>query len=123
MNTNLAIAVLAIVLGSTTMSRAGEANGEPFPYAADPQLTSGYPFVSDNGQTHHPIPTGNTVQPSTLALLEPAFGAEQVIHTANSLPARATAGTVAYTQAQFLKQAADRAIGRVREAGPPRPLG
>ncbi len=81
---------------------AGEGNGDPFPFRANPHVATGPAFVADTGSSAYPQPTGNRVQLSSLAQLEPAPGSEAPIQTAHSLPRGAGQGTVAYAQMQSL---------------------
>ena len=115
-STTLAI-LLVVASGTASRAESGEGHGNPFPFQAGHQLTAGNPFVSDTTQTVHPEMTGNTVQPSSLHTLEAAFGAEAIVHTANSLPPGATQGTVAFAQGKSLERA--RVPARVLEAGAP----
>jgi len=102
---------------------AGEGNGDPFPFRANAHVVSGPAFVADAGSEAYPQPTGNRVQPSSLAQLEPAPGSEAPVQTAHSLPRGAGQGTVADAQMQSLHRywAARSASGRYLEVGSARP--
>lgn len=97
-------AALALTLASGQAFAEGEGNGEPFFFHADGQVTDGRAVVADTGQDHYPDLTGNSAQPSSMAQLEPAFGAEAPIQTASSLPRGSGDGTVAYAQAESVKR-------------------
>lgn len=73
-------------------------------------LTSGQAFAEGEG---------NSAQPSSLARLEPAFGNEAAIQTANSLPRGSGSGAVAYAQARSVNRylAARPLAARILEAG------
>ena len=122
--TALAAAVLALGLTAGQAFAEGEGNGDPFPFQAAPQVATGRAFVADTGSAQYPQPTGNSAQPSSLAALEPAFGSEAPVQTANSLPRRSGDGTVAYAQAQSIGRhfAARARHERSLEAGVTRPL-
>ena len=81
-----------------------EGNGDPFPFQAGVQATAGSPFVTETGSTAYQRTTGNTVQPSALARLEPASGSEAVLQTAGSLPRGFDNGSVASTQARSVNR-------------------
>ncbi len=99
-----AVSVLVAVLSSGQVLAESEGNGDPFPFHAAAQATSGSPFVSETWTDSHPRATGNTVQASSLAALEPAAGSEAPVHTAQSLPSGFGRGTVAYAQAASLSR-------------------
>ena len=101
---------------------AGEGNCDPFPFQANARMTTGPAITADTGSSAYPQMRGS-VQPSSLAQLEPAFGSEAPIQTALSLPRGAGKGTVAYAQMQslnrFLTARSER--GRYLEVGVTRP--
>lgn len=99
-----AISVLAAILSSGQVLAESEGNGDPFPFYAAAQATGGSPFVSEAWADSHPLATGNTVQASSLAALEPAAGSEAPVHTAQSLPIGFGRATVAYVQAASLSR-------------------
>jgi hypothetical protein len=127
MSTKIVLAAVTVAF-SLTASPAfaeSEGNGAPFGFRADYQITSGRAFVADTGSAAYPGLTGNTAQPSSLAQLQPAFGSEAPVQTANSLPRDSGVGTVAYAQAQSLNRhfAAQTQRARVLEAGVAQPRG
>ena len=101
---------------------AGESNIDPFPFQANAQITRSPALVADTGSSAYPQPRGG-VQPSCLAQLEPAFGSEAPIQTAQSLPRGAGKGTVANGQTPGLNRslAARSERGRYLEVGNARP--
>ncbi len=99
-----AVSVLAVIVSAGQVFAESEGNGDPFPVRAVAQVTGGNPFVSETWTEAHPRATGNTVQASSLAVLEPATGSEAPVHTAQSLPSGFGRGTVAYAQAASLSR-------------------
>lgn len=99
-----AISVLAVVLSAGQVFAESEGNGDPYPFRTAAQATGGRPFASETWTDAHPQATGNTVQVSSLAALEPAAGSEAPVHTAQSLPIGFGRGTVAYAQAASLSR-------------------
>ncbi len=71
-----------------------EGNGDPFPNRTVFQVVSGRVFVSDTGTAAYPMSTGNTAQPSSLALLQPSLGSEAQVQTAYSMPGSVWPGSV-----------------------------
>ncbi len=97
----LMIAAVSLVLSvSADRAFAGEGNGDPFPYQADAYVTARPALMADTGSGAYPQPTGNRVQPSSLAQLEPAAGSEGLIQSTLSLPRGAGAPTAAYAQTE-----------------------
>jgi hypothetical protein len=115
----LAAVTVAFSLATGPAFAESEGNGAPYVFRADNQSTSGRAFVADTGSAAYPSLSGNTTQPSSLAQLQPAFGSEAPVQTANSLPLNSGVGTVAYAQAQSLNRhfAAQTQRARVLEAG------
>ena len=99
-----AVSALAVALSASHASAESEGNGDPFPFRAAAQATGGRPFASETWTDANPQTTGNTVQASSLAALEPAAGNEAPVHTAQSLPSGFGRGTVAYAQAASLSR-------------------
>lgn len=102
MSARTVLAVASVLLG-LAVSQAfaeGEGNGEPFVTNASAQVTGGHPFVVDSGSAAYPDVTGDTAQPSGLASLEPAFGSEAAVQTANSLPNGSGSGTAPMAKAK-----------------------
>lgn len=99
-----AVSVLAVVLSAGQVLAESEGNGDPFPVRGTAQLANGSPFVTETWTEAHPQATGNAVQASSLAALEPAAGTEAPVHTAQSLPSGFGRGTVAYAQAASLSR-------------------
>ena len=119
--TLFATAALALSV-SAGWAFAGEGNSDPFPFQASAQTTTGPAFMADTGSSAYPQLRGNSVQPSSLARLEPAFGSEAPIQTPLSLPSGAGKGTVAYAQMQSLNRSAARSErARYLEVGAARP--
>ncbi len=86
MSTKSIFAVAAVALSlSAGYAFAGEGNGDPFAVQGDHQISSGRAFVTDTGSDAYPQMTGNATQPSSIALLAPAFG-DAPVQTASSLP-------------------------------------
>ncbi len=83
----LAVAAVALAL-SASYAFAGEGNSDPFAVQGDHQISRGRAFVADAGSAAYPELTGYTAQPSSLVQLQPAFGSEAPVQTANSLPGR-----------------------------------
>ncbi len=122
--TRTMFATIALALSvSAGGAFAGEGNGDPFPFQADAQTTTRPAFMADTGSSAYPEPRGNSIRPSSLAQLEPAFGSEAPIQTALSLPRGAGKGTVAYAQMQSLNRSltARSERGRYLEVGNTRP--
>ena len=123
MMTRTFFATAALALGvSAGGAFAGEGNGDPFPFQASAQVTKNPALVADTGSSAYPQPRGS-VQPSSLAQLEPAFGSEAPVQTALSLPRGAGKGTVADARMQGLSRslAARSERGRYLEVGNARP--
>lgn len=123
-----AVSVLAVVLSAGQVFAESEGNGDPFPFRAAAQATGGSPFAGETWTEAHPQATGNTVQASSLAALEPATGSEAPVHTAQSLPKGFGRGTVAYVQAASLScflasYGGSGPVGRFLTAGTTRPGG
>ena len=124
MITKMIIAAAGLVLSlSVGRAFAGEGNGDPFPYQANAYVTTGPALMADTGSAAYPQPTGNRVQPSSLAQLEPAPGSEAPIQTALSLPRGAGMGTTAYAQPRSVPRnlAARSERGRFMEVGRSQP--
>lgn len=121
--TYLAAAVFALNLSAGEAFAAGEGNGDPFPFQGNAQIATGPAFMADTGSAAYPQLTGNSIQPSSLSQLAPAFGNEAPIQTVLSLPRDAGKGTVAYAQMQSLNRslAARSERARYREVGNARP--
>jgi len=102
MSTKVILAAVAVAfsLAAGQAFAEGEGNGAPFVFAADGQVTKGRAFVADTGSEAYPNLTRSTTSPSSLAQLQPAFGSEAMIQTANSLPSGAGSGTMAYARVQ-----------------------
>lgn len=96
----LAAAAVAFSLVTGQAFAEGEGNGAPFVFYADGQVTKGRAFVTDTGSEAYPNLTRSTALPSSLAQLQPAFGSEAMVQTANSLPGRSGSGTMAYARMQ-----------------------
>ena len=89
-----ALAVLSLAASPALAENEGNAN--PFPYAAEAQVSSGSAFVNETWSQSHPQFTGNATQASSLAVLLPSSGSETPVMTANSMPLRAANGMAAY---------------------------
>ena len=101
MITKMILAATALVVSiSAGGAFAGEGNGDPFPFQTKAYVTARPAFMADTGSATYPQQTGNSVQPSSLAQIEPAPGSEALIQTALSLPRGAGTGTVAYAHTQ-----------------------
>ena len=125
MRTQFVLAAAAVSLAlSSGLARAGEGNGDPFPFQAASWVTSGPAFMSDTGTQGYPQLTGRAVQPSSLAMLEPMAGTEAPVQTAQSLPRGFEEGSVAYAQAQSVNRYLARISSvRFRTAGVSQPRG
>ena len=124
MNAKMLLAAAGLVLSvSAGGAFAGEGNGDPFPFGGNAYVITRPAFVADTGSNAYPQQTGNWVQPSSLAQLEPAPGSEAPIQTALSLPRGAGAGTAVYAQTRSARRhAATRSeLGRYTEVGEARP--
>ena len=98
--TVLAVASVLLGLAAGQAFAEGEGSGEPFVVNALVQVTGGHPFVADTGSAAYPDMTGETGQPSGLASLEPAFGSEAAVQTAQSLPNRSGSGEAVMAKAK-----------------------
>ena len=122
--TRTLFATVALALSASAGGAfAGEANCDPFPFQANARITKAPAFMADTGSSAYPEPRGSSIQPSSLAQLEPAFGSEAPIQTPFSLPRGAGKGTVAYAQMQSLNRfaTAHSERGRFLEVGATRP--
>lgn len=96
MNTFARVALTVLSLSASPALAENEGSGNPFPYAAAAQVSSGSPFVTETWSQSHPQFTGNATQPSSLDVLLPSSSSETPVMTANSLPVRAMDGMVAH---------------------------
>lgn len=125
MSTKTFLTAIALSLSAGAAFAESEGNGDPFPFQAGAQVTTGPAFLADTGSAAYPHPTSNAVQLSSLAQLEPAFGSEAPMQTANSLPHGAGESTVAYAQARSFNRYRAARSGRTRtiEVGNAHPKG
>ena len=123
MNSTLIVTALAVALSAGQAIAESEGNGDPFAFRAEPQVTSGRPFVTETMADQYPQPTGETTQPSTLAQLDPAPGREAPVQTAASLPRGFGDGSILYAQTRNTNHswAVQGQMPRYLEAGTPRP--
>ncbi len=116
------LAAAALSLITATTARAGEGNGEPFPFHA-PGVTTYVPFATyaaDTGSAAYPDLAGRSSQVVTAGNsdLLPTVGSEGAVQTANSLPHGFEDGTVALGQAQSVQRylAQQQAVAQTRTA-------
>ena len=102
MNTKLIIAATVAALSLATTAFAAEGNGDPFPFRA-PGVTNYTSNSPDVGSAQLPSYQGGVVTAWSQATL-PENGQNGEVATANSLPAGAMDGTVAYAQGQRVQQ-------------------
>lgn len=100
----VAVAAIAFSLVAGRAFAEGEGNGEPFAMRADAATSTGHAYVAETNSGAYPDLTGNRIQPSSLALLEPASGSEAPVQTANSMPRGFAIGTVAAAQASRMNR-------------------
>lgn len=96
----LAASALALMLGA---AHAGEGNGDPFPNTKAGRVVVANETLSSNGAEAYPS-FGRVVTVLTQGDVLPSNGSEGMVQTANSLPAGALEGTVAYAQAQSVQR-------------------
>jgi len=96
MNTFARVALAVLSLAASPALAENEGNGNPFAYAAGPQVSSGSAFVNETWSQSHPQFTGNATQASSMARLLPSNGSETPVMTTDSLPVHAADGMVAY---------------------------
>ena len=125
MNKLFHAAVTALLLTGGPVLAECEGGREPFPIVPTMLATNGHPFVSDGGTAAYPALTGQVIQSSTFAALEPSYGTEEMVQTATSLPTGFDQGSIALAQArnQTRSWAAQGRQGRVMEAGRALPRG
>jgi hypothetical protein len=105
MSTKMILAATGLVLTvSAGRAFAGEGNGDPFPFRANAYVTTSPAFMADTRSDAYPQQTGNNVQPSSLAQLEPTPGSERLVQTTFSLPRGAGTGTAAYGRMQSVRR-------------------
>ena len=105
MNTKLIIAATVAALSLSTAAFAeggGEGSGNPFPFHAA-GVTTYASGSRDVGSNQLPALNGGVVSSWSQATL-PENGQNGEVATANSLPAHAMEGTVAYAQAERVNQ-------------------
>ena len=120
----VAVAAIAFSLVAGRAFAEGEGNGEPFAMRAGATTSSGRAFVAETHSSAYPDLTGNRVQPSSLALLEPVSGSEAPVQTANSMPRGFENGTVAAAQASRMnRQFAGKKAPTILEVGTAWPHG
>ncbi len=103
MSTKLTIATVIAALSLATAAFAAEGGGDPFPFRV-PGQTVYVTMAPDTGSAQYPASNPALSVPSLTQATLPQNGQEGPVETANSLPARAMEGTVAYAQAQSVSQ-------------------
>ena len=96
MNTFARVALAVLSLAASPALAENEGNGNPYPHAAEAQVSSGSAFVNETWSQSQPQFTGNATQAPSLAVLLPSSGSETPVMTTGSLPVRAVEGMVAY---------------------------
>ena len=104
----LTFAIAALLIASASVARAGEGNGDPFPFRAPgvTNVVSPQTYAVDTGSAAYPDFTGRsswTVAAGGADALS-ANGSEGAVQTAKSLPQGFAEGTVAYAQAQSVRR-------------------
>jgi len=102
------LAAVAVMSLGLAPAMAGEGNGEPFPNNAGTvtshaALTA--PQLADTGSAAYPNVAGQPGSdlPQLAGAVLPTNGSEGAVQTANSLPAHFEDGTVAYAQANQVR--------------------
>lgn len=86
MNTRFILATIVMAFSAGQAFAECEGNGDPFPFQAEAQITSGHPFRTETMASAYPELTGEVTAPSSLAQVEPALSNEAIVQTAQSLP-------------------------------------
>lgn len=108
MKITILTALAAATLASAPLAHAGEGNGDPFahrmPGATTPVQTG--VVLADAGSEAMPNPVGRPGGdlPQLAGDVLPMQGSEAPVQTADSLPAGAMEGTVAYAQARQIER-------------------
>ena len=98
MNTFARVALAVMSLATSPALAESEGGGNPYAFAAAPQVTAGRAFVTDTWSDAQPQATGYADQASSMEDLLPSSGNETPVQTAASLPVRSMDGTVTYAR-------------------------